>query len=92
MDKLKPIPNMANYTPRQLVGEVWEGDITRWALRTKRSYRQGEIELEKTKELLKAATNIILPAIEILPETYDEEVNKFLKLKTETEEWLQKQI
>jgi len=50
MNKLKPIPNMANYTPRQLVGEAWEGDMLRWAIRTKKAYRMAELELEKANK------------------------------------------
>ena len=47
MEKLQPIPNMANYTPKQLKEGAWEGDMLRWAIRTKKAYRMAEIELEK---------------------------------------------
>ena len=53
-------------------------------------YEQGDIvkeneeykqQIKELKELLQAANDIISPACEILPETYNEEIDAFLKLK-----------
>ncbi len=42
-----------------------------------------EKQTEDLIELLQAANNIIEPAMDILPDTYQEEIDTFLKLKRE---------
>ena len=38
-------------------------------------------ELEALRELLKVADDVILPALDILPDTYDQDVRDYLRLR-----------
>lgn len=42
-----------------------------------------EAKIEKLETMLKLADAIIMPACEILPDTYDKEIDAYLKLKTD---------
>ena len=81
MEKLKPIPAQTNYTVKQLEKGAWEGDMIRWALKAKKEYKALQKEKENLSKLLDLANAIISPALEILPETYDDEINAYLEAK-----------